>query len=119
MYRLTSSHVSEHVRRSGAPGFTLIELMIAMGLSLTLLSGAFMLFLQSRKVIESTVKTADMNQNLRAGTDLMIRDLTATAGGIPIGGVPLPSGIGCRAVTRPGPASPVASFSNCTAGSMG
>lgn len=119
MYRLTSSHAAGHVRRSGAPGFTLIELLIAMGMSLVLLSGAVTLFLQTRKVIESAVKTADMNQNLRAGADLMMRDLTVAAAGIPIGGVPLPSGTRCRAVTRPGPASPAATFSNCTAGSMG
>jgi len=107
------------MRRSGAPGFTLVELLIAMGISLVLMSGAYTLFLQSRKVIESAVKTVDMNQNLRAGADLIIRDLKVAAAGIPIGGVPLPSGTGCRAVTRPGPASPAATFSNCTAGSMG
>jgi hypothetical protein len=90
--------------------------MIAMAVGLIVLGGAFMLLNQLVNVSASIVKMADMNQNLRAGTDLIVRDLTITAAGIPIGGVSLPGGAGCVAVNRPGPASPVVTFSNCTAG---
>jgi Tfp pilus assembly protein PilW len=93
-------------------------MMIAMALSLLVLGAAGSLFLQTRKIIEATVKMTDMNENLRAGTELMIRDLTNAAGGIPIGGVSLPGGTGCSAVKRPGPSS-TTTFSNCTAGAMG
>jgi prepilin-type N-terminal cleavage/methylation domain-containing protein len=119
MYRHISSRASGHVGRSGAPGFTLIELLITLGIGLVLLGATFKLFIQSRKVMASTARITDMNQNLRGGAELLMRDLTIAAAGIPIGGVPLPGGTGCQAVKRPGPASPPATFSNCAAGSMG
>ena len=119
MYRLTSSYASGHGRRSGASGFTLIEMTVAMGTGLVILGVAFTLLNQLIGVSESVVKIAEMNQNLRASTDLMVRDFTVAAGGIPIGGVSLPSGAGCTTVKRPGPVAAAPTFSNCAAGSMG
>jgi Tfp pilus assembly protein PilW len=126
MYLLTFSNASRHGRRSGASGFTIIEMTVAMGVGLLILGAAFTLLNQLIKMSETVVKIAEMNQNLRAGTDLIIRDLTNSAGGIPIGGVSLPGGAGCAVAKRPGPglAAPPAplgpqTFSNCAAGSMG
>jgi len=117
MCHLTSTkHDSEHFCRLGTSGFTLAELMIAMAAGLIVLGGAFVLLNQLVNVSGSIVKIADTNQNLRAGTDLIVRDLTIAAAGIPIGGVSLPGGAGCVAVKRPGPASPAVTFSNCATG---
>jgi type II secretory pathway pseudopilin PulG len=127
MYRLTSnSHAPEDGRHTGVQGFTLIEMLVSTGVTVVFLAGAFTLLGQLTNVSDSIVKMADMNQNLRAATDIMARDLTGSAGGVPIGGIPLPSGAGCTVVNRPGPglAAPPAplgpqTFSNCSAGAMG
>jgi hypothetical protein len=104
----------------------MIEFLVATVVTLVLLAGAFTLLGQLMNVSDSVVKMADMNQNLRVAADIIARDLTASAGGIPIGGLSLPGGAGCTVVGRPGPglAAPPAplgpqTFSNCTAGSMG
>lgn len=89
----------------GARGYSLIELMVAMALTLVVLGVAFVLFDHLYSVSEVAGAMADVNQNLRASINLVARDLTSAGAGIPIGGVPLPGGSGATAVLRPGPGS--------------
>jgi hypothetical protein len=42
-----------------------------------------------------------MNQNLRSGMNLMLRDLLQTGQGIPTGGIPIPNGAGTTPLNRP------------------
>jgi hypothetical protein len=67
-----------------------------MGLTLTALNGA-------RTATEVGRVMTDTNQNVRAGLNFLVRDLVRAGNGVPIGGVPLPSGTGSTPVNRPGP----------------
>ena len=57
---------------------------------------------------------SDANQNLRAAINLVARDLMQAGRGIPIGGVPIPSGAGSSAIIRPGPTGTSYTFDNVT-----
>ena len=87
----------------GCAGFTLLELLVAMGLSMIILAVAFDIFNRLYDVSETVGALSEMNQNLRAGVNLVARDLTASGEGIPIGGIPIPNGPGSSPVRRPGP----------------
>jgi prepilin-type N-terminal cleavage/methylation domain-containing protein len=95
-----SDHASE-LRRS--KGFTLVELMVAMALSLVLLGIAMTLLDELYNVCDLASSEADVNQNLRVAVNIIARDLATTGGGIPLGGIPLPGGGGATPIKRPGP----------------
>ncbi len=84
-------------------GFTLLELLVAMTITLILVAAALGAFTNVIRVNETITLAADMDQNLRAGMNLMIRDLMQAGSGIPTGGVPIPNGPGAQAVNRPAP----------------
>ena len=46
---------------------------------------------------------AEMQHNSRTGLNMMTRDLMQAGQGIPIGGIPIPSGAGAVPINRPGP----------------
>lgn len=89
--------------RPGAAGFTLLEMLLAATLTIVMLGLAFMLTGQLLNISAEATSTSEMNQNLRAAADLISQDLTMAASGIPIGGLPLPSGANSNPVLRPGP----------------
>ena len=62
-------------RRKSSSGFGIIELMIAMTLSLLLLGGMVALFASSRKSYESTDHMARMQENGRFALDQIVRDI--------------------------------------------
>jgi prepilin-type N-terminal cleavage/methylation domain-containing protein len=88
-------------------GFTLVELLVTMALSLILLGMAFSLFNQLNDTADVVRTMADVNSNLRVGVNLVARDLATAGAAIPLGGIPLPGGgSGATAVTpinMPGP----------------
>ena len=84
-------------------GFTLTELLVASTISLLLLSSTAMTFKNALELNDAATLTADSSQNLRAGTNLMVRDLLQAGRLIPTGGIPMPSGPGTTAVRRPSP----------------
>ncbi|MGH9430830.1 MAG: PilW family protein [Terriglobia bacterium] len=90
-------------KSSGDRGFTLAELMIATALSILLLGAAFHFFDDLESLTESVGVMAEVNQSLRASTDLMARDIYQAGAQIPQGGIPLPNGTGAAPVLRPGP----------------
>jgi len=83
-------------------GFTLIELLISMTIVLLVLGASLTTFTSALKVNAAGTELGDASQNLRAGTDLMVRDLLQTGAGIPTGGIPIPSGAGATPLDRPG-----------------
>ena len=93
-------------------GFTLIELMISTSIVLIALGVSMMTFKNSVAVNQAATQTADANQNLRAGANLLIRDLLQAARGIPTGGIPIPSGAGATAINLPSPPNSVRTFDN-------
>ena len=84
-------------------GFTLTELLISTTIMLTVLAGVMVTFKNALDINESATLISDADQNLRAATNLMVRDLMQAGRGIPTGGIPIPSGAGSTAINRPGP----------------
>lgn len=89
--------------RPRATGFTLLEILVAASLALLMLGLGMMLFSSLLNISDEATATAEMNQNLRAAANLISQDLMMAAAGIPIGGLPLPSGANAQPVNRPGP----------------
>jgi prepilin-type N-terminal cleavage/methylation domain-containing protein len=96
-------------------GFTLIELMVAAAISLVVLSVAFSAFSDAMDLNQSASQIADASQNLRAGTNLFVRDLLQAGRNLPIGGIAIPSGNGSTAIYRPSPPGSSYTFDNVNA----
>src|SRR6266850_4866943 len=88
-------------------GFTLVEIMVAMAVTMIALAAAVMILRDSTRANSNVTQTADMSDNLRAGLNLIVQDLIQTGTGIPTGGISIPNtvnGAGCnigRPVNRP------------------
>jgi prepilin-type N-terminal cleavage/methylation domain-containing protein len=78
-------------------GFTLIEFMVAMGISLVALAATMLAFKDATNTNQSVTLKSDLSDNLRAGVNLIEQDLIEAGTGIPTGGIPVPY--------TPGPAS--------------
>lgn len=85
-------------------GFTLVELLVAMGVTIIVLGGTLVAMTNALRASESAKSTTGMNSNLRVGMDMMVRDFIQTGQGLPVGRVvSVPSGDGAEAIVRPGP----------------
>jgi len=71
-------------------GFTLIELMIAMAVTMILLYAAVITFRDASQTNQVVTQAADMSDNLRNGLDMIQTDLQQAGSGIPTGGIPIP-----------------------------
>src|SRR3979490_1302957 len=84
-------------------GFTLVEIMVAMAVTMIALGTAVVLLRDSTRANTNVTQTADMSDNLRAGLNLIVQDLIQTGTGIPTGGISIPNSAatkGCNAVAR-------------------
>ena len=84
-------------------GFTLVELLMATAITLIVLATATGTFRNALSLNETATLVADSNQNLRAGSNVFVRDLMQAGRGIPTGGIAIPSGLGATAISRPSP----------------
>jgi len=71
-------------------GFTLIELMIAMAVTLILLYAAVLAFKDASRTNQIVTMDADMGDNLRSALNMISTDLQQAGSGIPTGGIPIP-----------------------------
>jgi prepilin-type N-terminal cleavage/methylation domain-containing protein len=71
-------------------GFTLIELMVAMGITLVALAATMIAFKDATNTNQSVTLKSDISDNLRAGVNLIEQDLIQAGTGIPTGGIPIP-----------------------------
>jgi len=71
-------------------GFTLLELMIAMLVTMILLYSAVMAFRDASQSHTIVMQASDMTDNLRSGLTLIEQDLQQAGTGIPTGGIPIP-----------------------------
>jgi prepilin-type N-terminal cleavage/methylation domain-containing protein len=91
-------------------GFTLVELIVAMGVTAVVLTAAVLSFRDSTKANSTITQKSDMSDNIRSGLNLIVQDLIQTGTGIPTGGISIPNtanSSGCntgKPVNRP-PAS--------------
>jgi prepilin-type N-terminal cleavage/methylation domain-containing protein len=90
-------------------GFSLIELLVAMGILLVVVSVATGAIIQAQHVSEAVALEANVQENLRASMHFIVRDLTQAGEGIPAAGISLPNtAAGVSNVARPG--TPAASI---------
>src|SRR5688572_7197688 len=89
--------------RTSESGFTLVELMIASMITLVVMGVAFSTFRDALALNDAVVQIGDSSQNLRAGTNQLVRDLLQAGRNIPTGGIGIPSGPNATAIKRPGP----------------
>lgn len=105
-------------------GFTLVEIMIAMAVSMVALAAAFLMFRDSTKANNNVTQSSDMSDNIRAGLNLVVQDLIQTGTGIPTGGISIPNTVnaaGCNVglpVNRP-PAALGLKFQGPNAANLG
>lgn len=73
MNNLTSLQPSKDKFRAG--GFTLIELMVAMALSLFLIGGVVLMYASSKAAYSDSDRLARLQENIRFASDYMVRDI--------------------------------------------
>jgi type II secretory pathway pseudopilin PulG len=95
----------------GERGFTFVETLISICILLVLVSATVGSLNDAFSVNKKTTLMADLEQNLRAGLNLVVRDFINAGWGIPTGGLPIPSGLGVAPVSRPGPPGTAYTFS--------
>lgn len=97
---------------SPARGFSLIELLLAMALSLVVLALTFTLVQELQNTADLANTSADVNENLRAAVIMMTRDLSTAGENMPGGSIALPYTPGnpspTPSITLPTPAYPAA-----------
>jgi prepilin-type N-terminal cleavage/methylation domain-containing protein len=76
--------------RTKIAGFTLIELMIAMAVTMILLYAAMSAFRDATNSNQVVTQSSDMSDNLRTGLNLIELDLQQAGAGIPVGGISIP-----------------------------
>ena len=82
--------------------FTITEMLISTTIVLIVLGGALQTFNQGLQINDSGTQLADANQNLRAGTNQLVRDVMMAGRIIGTDGVSMPTGAGIS-FARPGP----------------
>src|SRR6266850_697905 len=72
-------------------GFTLVEIMIAIAVTMIALATAVLILRDSTRANSNVTQTADMSDNMRAGLNLIVQDLIQNGTGIPTGGISIPN----------------------------
>jgi len=87
-------------------GFSLIELMAAIGILIVVISGCVAALMQAQYAADEAIAEANVMENLRAGMHFVVRDLMQAGEGIPPEGISLPNtAAGVSNVNRPGTAT--------------
>ena len=88
----TKAKRKRRISPQASRGFTLAELIIAMGLATVVLSGTLALTSQAVGISDMVNQRSEMQQNGRIAINLLARDLSLAGTGFPTDGVQLPSG---------------------------
>jgi prepilin-type N-terminal cleavage/methylation domain-containing protein len=83
-------HSNKHKTR----GFSLVELLIATALGLTVLAATTQLFKSGMDASILVSQSSEMQQTLRASLNLIAKDVSMAGSGLPSGGMALPNGNG-------------------------
>jgi type II secretory pathway pseudopilin PulG len=87
-------------------GYSLIELTVALAVVVLIVGTTLKALTDASNATQAVTLMADTQENLRAGLNYMVRDITQAGEGIPQGGITIPNsggGAPTSAVTRPGP----------------
>jgi len=80
-------------------GFTLVEMLVALALGMIVLASAVQIFTQGVDATWVTSQRAEMQQDLRATSDLLLKDISLAGAGLPHGqGIQLPTNTGTRPI---------------------
>ena len=82
-------------------GFSLLELMVSMAVTIVVLGAATTALLQAQRATQAIAMQANTQENLRAGMHFMVRDIAQAGEGIPQGGITIPYNA-TSLVNRPG-----------------
>jgi prepilin-type N-terminal cleavage/methylation domain-containing protein len=101
---MVNTRRTHSTRLAEASGFSLIEVLVSMGI-LTVVIGAALAGMSNIMTSNAIVlQTSAMNNALRSGMDLIIRDMLQVGSGLPSGHtVTIPNGAGSSQVRIPGP----------------
>ncbi len=91
-------------------GFTMVELLVALAITLIVMTATLAAFNDALQANQGVTAMADMTDNLRAGMNMIVRDLVQAGQGIPTGGIPIPSGAGGTPINRPSPPTAVPAY---------
>jgi prepilin-type N-terminal cleavage/methylation domain-containing protein len=91
--------------RQSERGFSLIEIMTALAITMVVLGLTFKSFADALKVDDAMKLMTDVDQNLQSAATYLEKDLIDTGRNWPTGGIPLPNGAGSVAAVRPGTAA--------------
>jgi len=84
-------------------GFTLAEMLVAMALTAMVIGAAIETFNRAIGLFSTSRTVSETDETLQAAMSVMVRDFIQTGRGVPLGGIPIPSGGGSSPVVRPGP----------------
>jgi type II secretory pathway pseudopilin PulG len=84
-------------------GFTLTELLVSTTVMMLVVGSALTTFNAALAVNDTSAQLSDSNQNLRAGTNELIKDIMQAGRIIGPEGIPIPHGPGSTAINRPAP----------------
>jgi prepilin-type N-terminal cleavage/methylation domain-containing protein len=90
-------------------GFSLVELLVSMTITLVALGVAFTAFESVSGAREVATLLTDNNHSLRSSVNLMTRDLMSAGRDVLVGGIPVPSG-NAAPLLRPSPAGTTLTF---------
>ena len=77
--------------KSKQAGFSLLEMLVSIGVTTVILGATLLAFKDAANTQRGVVYSSDMNDNLRAGLNLIQQDLILAGTGIPTGGIPIPN----------------------------
>jgi len=87
-------------RQNSERGFTLLELMVSMAVGLIVMAAMASLFKTGMDSTMLVTQRAETQQNMRAGIDLMVKDISMAGAGLPSGGIQLPTGVGNNGASK-------------------
>ena len=87
----------------GDGGFSLVELMVSTFVTMVVLATTLGALNDGIRAADTAGLVGEMQHNSRTGLNMMRRDLMQAGQGVPIGGIPIPSGAGALPINRPAP----------------
>ncbi len=100
----TQQHRQATARSRAEAGFTLVELLVTLGITTVILGATMAALGDAVKATDAATLITGLNDSLRNGMDLMVRDLLQAGQGLPSGRViQIPSGTGSVPIRLPGP----------------
>jgi prepilin-type N-terminal cleavage/methylation domain-containing protein len=82
------------LRANSVRGFTLIEMMVSLAVGLILVGSAVQLFSRGMNATWLISQRAELQQNARASSNILDKDISLAGAGLPTGGLALASGTG-------------------------